>query len=100
MRISDWSSDVCSSDLVSRYGGRSACATLRRYFSFSCGPTCIERIDQGFRDRMIGARVLPGDQLPIDDHVRLEVDGDRLDLAAGGGQGMRHVEIQIGRAHF
>src|SRR3546814_6146537 len=42
MRISDWSSDVCSSDLAAVYHSRSSCrATLCGYASLipSCGTT-------------------------------------------------------------
>src|SRR3546814_8581986 len=35
MRISDWSSDVCSSDLVSRSGGQAAAWTRRRSSTWS-----------------------------------------------------------------
>src|SRR3546814_8041937 len=59
MRISDWSSDVCSSDLVTTQSGGSVPLRVVADIGFGAGPTKIERLNQQ-RQLTIGADLAQG----------------------------------------
>src|SRR3546814_3723204 len=57
MRISDWSSDVCSSDLLGRRGGG---FLLRDFGTLASGEQLVD--EDGKRDARPGDQYRPGDQ--------------------------------------
>src|SRR3546814_21074235 len=56
LRISDWSSDVCSSDLISVWLLFSAIASLHIILDFGFSPTFSREIAYGFAGRSLTAR--------------------------------------------
>src|SRR3546814_13262416 len=52
MRISDWSSDVCSSDLIARIGGEEFCAVLQA-MSVDQAKLIAERIRTDFEQAAV-----------------------------------------------
>src|SRR3546814_13525907 len=83
MRISDWSSDVCSSDLVREGPWRTAVhATAPR--------------SRGARER--GFAAPPTAQAPVAAPARLDARSPRADRGRPGGPDAGHVDRQIGRA--
>src|SRR3546814_7349422 len=88
MRISDWSSDVCSSDLRFRSGGRQLRAQLVERGEEVPAAERLRGHDGGGPAVLEGPRDLPGRREGAD------ADSDRPDL--GGGEG--GDEPQIGRA--
>src|SRR3546814_2374402 len=125
MRISDWSSDVCSSDLLARRAGDADDAAMaararrdaeRVQRGGAVGDADVRMVDWGFaddacgarRDRLVdkgvpvGALALHRDEEGALRHLA-RVEGDALDgevgaggASASGGDGARG---QIGRAH-
>src|SRR3546814_10823725 len=81
MRISDWSSDVCSADLVRRQPGRARTAGGQ-----GMNPLPLARIAQWSGGRLQGADVL------ID---AIETDTRALDVD----DGRNALFVEIGRAH-
>src|SRR3546814_1539900 len=92
MRISDWSSDVCSSDLPAVDRSKAVVAEQRRHPRAGIWPLML---------RVMGGR-LAGDPC---DHQRLEpsdriafeaADGLAIDIDVGGGD-IRMIEDRFGR---
>src|SRR3546814_16646197 len=59
MRISDWSSDVCSSDLL---GPQGTVSLLNEYFTIMVD--CIQR-EEGMLDKFIGDAIMAAFGMPI-----------------------------------
>src|SRR3546814_10421224 len=115
MRISDWSSDVCSSDLVCVQRSAEAISARRKppESSLGCLPDCrlpgsrrrIDRVSPGIVDRAPGAArrpaALPGasGQGLRDRHpARRHPGGVRGVLAAAAGRGDRDVPCAEARS--
>src|SRR3546814_9114516 len=73
--------------------------TLLPYTTLFRSRRAVERLDEPGGDRVIGARVLPGDQLAVDNHVRLEVDVGGGHRGAGRLQCLGHVEVHRSEEH-
>src|SRR3546814_3341014 len=88
MRISDWSSDVCSSDLAFRVGG------IHRQRRFDVGqsgvPVVEETVGAGAQHQDVGAVGRMG--------LGTAEIGDGIGVVADDGGGHRAVDQQIGRA--
>src|SRR3546814_8782740 len=94
MRISDWSSDVCSSDLASRYvDGR----RLHRAGLFA--GVAVDVAHPGDRD-LIAARVEPAGRRRLQQRLdRRGVDAPRIDALVGQHEAADLSIGQIGSAH-
>src|SRR3546814_19184579 len=84
MRISDWSSDVCSSDLIGEAFGYAAQAqTALLYAQMQAGSWCMDVVDSPLYNRIVDARDV-GDAA-----VEGSSEPMRRDLPNGGDQRYR-----------
>src|SRR3546814_6212391 len=65
MRISDWSSDVCSSDLASLVGG--GCTSGYRLMMSAMDPPLHERMYEGLKEDYLAGHFVPGKKIDIQD---------------------------------
>src|SRR3546814_12913925 len=97
MRISDWSSDVCSSDLAIRRAGDGDSALLGETIVFT-GALVLPRRDAADRAHALGAAVEPG----VTKKTTMLVVGDQdLSKLAGPQKSSKHrkAEAMIAAGH-
>src|SRR3546814_19873372 len=99
MRISDWSSDVCSSDLFDR--GRAAFANRReRCQTHRRDDRAGRRFDRGDRVARVGRTIEAGRTMHMHDVAELlyvELGSDaRRDVLAARRAGEQHVAVVLG----
>src|SRR3546814_19814484 len=102
MRISDWSSDVCSSDLAEQFGDRDEAAAIVAQVDDDVGdPLVAERLESGAQLRR--GRADKGAQVDIaiiaharSAHLRAIAVGNRVDVILGLSYGVLARSRRLG----
>src|SRR3546814_9218867 len=100
MRISDWSSDVCSSDLAVRAGG--AAAAVRAQLLHEIARCAVRGEEVAQRGAAAGDGVFEDPPYRVGEQavaLARDLAGGAQRRDAGGKQRLGGVDVEIGRAH-